>query len=71
MPDEDEFDNEPDLLDDDDLDLESHSSEKNKHEFEAGTSGDSPTFHMHAPRSLFGLVEGSVICKCSPFMYAF
>ncbi|KAJ8627544.1 hypothetical protein MRB53_020851 [Persea americana] len=57
LPDEDEFNNEPELLEDDDLDLESNASERSRHEFEAGTSGENSIFHIHAPRSLSGLVE--------------
>ncbi|XP_058071966.1 anaphase-promoting complex subunit 5 [Magnolia sinica] len=71
LPDEDNFNNESDLLEDEDLDLESYAFEKNRHEFEAGTSvGESPKFHMHAPRSLYGLVEDVQISVDSQFKHS-
>ncbi|KAL5977007.1 hypothetical protein ACLOJK_021345 [Asimina triloba] len=68
LPDEDNFNNELELMEDEDMDLDCDVFEKSRLEFESGMSvGESPKFHIHAPRSLYGLVEDIQVSVDSKF----
>ncbi|XP_068654610.1 anaphase-promoting complex subunit 5 [Aristolochia californica] len=70
LPEEDDFDNESESLDEDDegLDLENYEFMKNKRDFETGSSaGEGSSFHIHTPRSLSRIVDDIQVSVASKF----